>query len=552
MSLQPRENYQVPEETAKVARAIFPKGNLVMRLYDELGMLFHDSDFADLFPREGQPAEAPVRLALATLLQFMEGLTDRQAADAVRTRIDWKYLLCLELTDRGFDHTVLSEFRTRLLAHEAEHRLFNAILDLARARGWLKAGGRQRTDSTHILGAIRAMTRLEGVVEALRHTLNTLAQEAPEWLLAHTRAEWVERYGPRVSDFRLPKGEAKRLAFAAQIGADGVTLLSALYADAAPEKLRTLPEVEVLRRAWVQNFMLNEGPVTWRGNDNVPPSSLYISSVHDPDARYSMKRTTAWTGYKVHLTETCEEESPNLITNVETTPAPVADDAVTATIHESLDDQQLLPDKHIADTGYVNSKLFVDSRQDYGIELIGPTRADNHWQAKEGTGFAAEHFRIDWEQRQAICPEGRVSHSWTPAVDRFKNAVIKIKFAAPDCQACPSRQKCTRSTPPRRTITIRPQAQHEALLTGRQREQTEEYAAEYARRAGVEGTIAQGVRSCDMRRSRYIGLAKTHLQHLIMAAAMNVVRILRWLMGDLKATTPLSPFVRLCQATAAS
>ena len=158
----------MPDQTAQVARAIFPKGDPVMRLHDDLNMVAEDRDFADLFPTRGQPAEVPARLALATLLQFMEGLTDRQAADAVRTRIDWKYLLCLELTDVGFDHTVLSEFRTRLLAHEAEGRLFEAILELARGRGLLKGGGRQRRDSTHVLGAMRTMSRLEVVRETLR------------------------------------------------------------------------------------------------------------------------------------------------------------------------------------------------------------------------------------------------------------------------------------------------------------------------------------------------------------------------------------------------
>src|SRR5687768_11145429 len=128
MSLQPLASYCVPETTAQVARAIFPEGNPIMRMYDELGMLFQDRAFADLFPRQGQPAEAPVRLALVTILQFLEGLTDRQAAEAVRTRIDWKYLLCLELNDRGFHHTVLSEFRTRLLTHQAEGRRFETVL----------------------------------------------------------------------------------------------------------------------------------------------------------------------------------------------------------------------------------------------------------------------------------------------------------------------------------------------------------------------------------------------------------------------------------------
>jgi transposase len=218
MSLKPCDEYSVPSETERIAQTIFPDGNLVMRMYDDLGMLVHDADFADHFRIQGQPAEAPVRLALVTLLQFWEGLTDRQAADAVRTRIDWKYLLCLELTDGGFNHSVLSEFRTRLLTHDAERRVFDAILAIAQARGLLQAGGHQRSDSTHILGAMREMTRLETVTETMRHTLNVLAPLAPDWLRNHTTPDWVDRYGLRASEYRLPKGEANRRLWAQQIG----------------------------------------------------------------------------------------------------------------------------------------------------------------------------------------------------------------------------------------------------------------------------------------------------------------------------------------------
>ncbi len=548
MSLQPQVSYCVPEETARVARAIFPDGNQIMHMYDQLGMLFRDADFTDLFPAEGQPAEAPARLALVTLLQFWEGLTDRQAADAVRTRIDWKYLLCLELTDLGFDHSVLSEFRTRLLDHDAERRLFDAILTIARSCGLLTTGGRQRSDSTHILAAMRAMTRLEVVTETVRHALNMLATTAPEWLRAHTTPDWVDRYGLRASEFRLPKSQAKRQAWAEQIGADGRMLLSAAYADTAPSDLRMLSAVAILRQVWVQNFVLIDDRLRWRDNDNTPPAGRYIGSPYDTDARYRTKREMQWIGYKLHITETYGDEQPNLITNVETTNAAVADDAVTETIHASLAEHGLLPDKHIADTGYVNSTLFVRSQTIYGIDLIGPTRGDNHWQAKGGAGFAARDFGIDWEQQQAICPMGNPSNSWTAAIDRFKNPVIKIKFATTDCQACASCENCTRSTPPRRTITIRPQAQHEALLEGRKREQTEQFKAEYAKRAGVEGTIAQSVRTGKVRQARYLGQAKTHLQHLMTAAIMNVMRMLRWLAEEPKAKTPRSAFARLYQA----
>ncbi len=549
MSLHPKLACVVPDQTAQVARAIFPKGNPVMRLFDDLHMLVEDQDFADLFPVRGQPAEAPVRLALATLLQFMEGLTDRQAADAVRTRIDWKYVLCLELTDVGFDHSVLSEFRTRLLVHDAERRLFDAVLAVAQTRGLLKAGGRQRSDSTHVLGAMRTMSRLEVVAETLRHALNVLATTVPDWLRAHTTPAWVDRYGLRASEFRLPKSEAGRRAWAAQTGADGLTLLALATADDAPPTLRHVPALEVLRQVWLQNFLVeygSDGPrLVWRTNDQVPPSGRYIGSPYDAEARYATKGVTVWSGYKVHLTETCDDTSPNLITNVETTSAAVSDDAVTSTIHAALDARGLLPATHVADTGFVNSALFVEARERYGIDLIGPTRGDQQWQAKAGAGFAARDFAIDFARQRATCPAGKSSQSWTPALARGTAPVVKIKFAVADCRACLLRAQCTRSQSLRRAITIRPEAQHEALRAGRAREQTADFAAEYARRAGVEGTIAQGVRSCALRRTRYLGHAKTHLGHLMTAAAINIVRLLRWTADEPKAQTRRSAFAQL-------
>src|ERR687887_2296694 len=154
MSLQPTQTYTVPEQTARVAKAAFPKGALCLQLYDHLGTIFQDQDFTDLFPRRGQPAAAPFRLALVTVLQFVEGLSDRAAADAVRGRLDWKYLLCLELDDPGFDHSVLCEFRVRLLATSAERRLLEHLLAILRAHKLVKVRGRTRTDSTDVVAAI--------------------------------------------------------------------------------------------------------------------------------------------------------------------------------------------------------------------------------------------------------------------------------------------------------------------------------------------------------------------------------------------------------------
>src|SRR5689334_17560608 len=264
--LKPTPIEPVPEATARVARAAFRKGNPLLKLRDELGGIFADADFADLFPRLGQPGLPPWRLALVTLLQFRENLPDRRAAEAVRARIDWKYLLGLELDAPGFDHSVLCEFRARLLEGGAEEHLLHRLLEACQARGLLKARGRQRTDSTHVLAAIRVLNRLELVGETLRATLNQLATLAPEWTRGVARPEWFERYGRRVEDSRLPRERADREAYARAVGEDGFALLDALEADEAAAPLRAIAAVQILRAAWTRHFERAGDRVRWKAD----------------------------------------------------------------------------------------------------------------------------------------------------------------------------------------------------------------------------------------------------------------------------------------------
>ncbi len=227
-------------------------------------------------------------------------------------------------------------------------------------------------------------------------------------------------------------------------------------------------------------------------------------------------------GYKVHLTETCDEDRPHLITHVAPTPATTADEKLVEPIHDDLKQAQLLPSQHLLDSGYVTSQTLARSEKE-GIEVIGPTRADCKWQASVSKGFESRHFAIDWEAKQATCPEGHTSHSWTPTIDNQKNEIIKIRFSTKDCQACPSQTPCTHSQSrvPRRLLSIRPRAQYEARHSARERQTTQTFNKQYAARSGIEATISQGVRAFGMRRSRSIGLAKTSLQHLGIAAAKS-------------------------------
>ncbi|HSH77716.1 MAG TPA: IS1182 family transposase [Herpetosiphonaceae bacterium] len=542
-------DYPIPDDTYRVAHAAFPKGNLYLQLRDHFGMLYQDHQFAHLFAHVGRPALAPARLALVTVFQFIEGVSDRQAADNVRDRISWKYALGLPLDDPGFDFSVLSEFRTRLLHDDAEVLLFDTVLDLVRAAGLLKARGKQRTDSTHVLAAIRELHRLENVGETLRHALDGLAVEAPRWLRTHADPAWVERYAARIEQYRLPKTDVARQALALTIGQDGYRLLEQLYAPGAPAELRALPAVETLRQVWVQQYYRSTIPPTpalrWRGRDEQPPSARLISSPYDAEARYKTKRDTSWLGYKVHLTETCDDETPNLITHVATTPATTDDSLLTGSIHADLAAKDLLPAEHYVDMGYTSAAVLVESEHAHGVTVVGPVQGAPQWQAQTPEGLTAAQFAIDWEAEQVVCPAGHTSRTWLPYTDRQGQAGIVVQFARATCLACPLRERCTRATATGRQLCLRPQAQHTALQLARTWQETEEFKAAYARRAGVEGTFTQANRRCDLRQARYVGLRKVHVQHLLTAIAINLVRVVAWLAEVPRATTRRSPFAAL-------
>jgi transposase len=199
----------------------------------------------------------------------------------------------------------------------------------------------------------------------------------------------------------------------------------------------------------------------WRQQEELPPAMLTVRSPYDEDVRFSRKRATDWVGYKVHLTETCDPEAPRIITHVETSPAPMADERLTAPIHAALQAQDLLPDNHLVDTAYLDAELLVDSQRDYHVNLVGPTRRDTGWQARQaGNPFAAKDFQIDWEHQHAICPAGQQSQFWMPAIDSHGHEVIQIKFSKRVCRTCPVQSQCTRSNPPRRAITVQPEARY--------------------------------------------------------------------------------------------
>jgi transposase len=390
----------------------------------------------------------------------------------------------------------------------------------------------------------------------MRYVLNALAADEPDWLgrvlSDPAQAGWENRYGHRLDEGRLPRDKGERQALAEQMGRDGLVIWQAAWAgsaSAAPsisegDGVRKHVAVEVLRQVWLQQFKMSGDRLVWRERDEIPPGAALICSPYDLEARVSQKRDTVWMGYKAHLTETCDPDQPRLITQVATSPSTVNDCEVVEAIHDRLHQRDLLPAEHLMDAGYVDSRVIVSARQTYHIEVVGPLPAPPDWQAKANQGFDLAHFQVDWDRQRVVCPQAQPSTKWSLTHDAHHHPIINVRFAPPLCRACPTHALCTTS-PGARCLTLRPRLQHEALLAGRAYQTTAAFKHRYRSRAGIEGTFTQADRRSGLRRSRYLGLAKTHLQHLFTAIGLNLRRAFHWALGDPLAPTRVQPFVRL-------
>lgn len=545
MTLHPHPTDAIPAATAAAAARAFRRGNLYLRMRDRFGTIFGDADFAAFYPRRGQPGYAPWRLALVTLVQYLEHLSDELAAEQVRARMDLKYLLGLELTDEGFDASVLSEFRTRLVTQDAETLLFDRLLQRLQAEGLVVPGGQVRTDATHVLAAVQRLNRLALVRETLRHALNDLARVAPDWLMTVTDPTWVERYEQRSENERLPRKAREREDLTQRVGQDGSHLLTALDAPTAPSWLREIPAARVLRRVWIEQYTWEEGRLRFRIPEELPPYGQTIASPYDPEARRSWKRGEEWVGRKSHLSESCDATRPHLLRATASTSATTPDGQELAALQQAMRAADLPPDQHLVDAGYIDADHVVHSEAQ-GIRLIGPLARDTTWQAQTEGAFALAAFAIDWEQQTARCPAGQQSVRWTPKRRASGTEVIVVLFSQAQCQACALKRRCT--TTRRRQLMLRPKAQHEALHQARAIRQAGQEDPTYALRAGIEGTLSQAVRRCGLRQCRYIGDRKARFQTASTGAAISYLRTAQFLAGYTSATTRRSRFGRLYDA----
>ncbi|MFE7467272.1 IS1182 family transposase [Streptomyces sp. NPDC057499] len=509
----------VPELTVRVARACNPQGTTAMAIRDHLNGLWSDEDFEEWYPRDGKPGLSPAQLATVSVLQFLLEMSDRQAAESVRNRIDFKYALGMELEDPGFHHSVFTDFRKRLAQEGRADRLLDLALEKIRALGLVRERGRQRTDSTHVLAAVRDLTRLELVTEAMRAALEELARRAPHELVGLVNEEWGKRYGRAA---RLGKNPSKPKTRIKDTGEDVRLLLR--YVHRYLPALRDGEQVQALRQIFVQNYCLDaKDRPKWREPEDVglPPSALAIVSPYDVSARYARRGETRWKGFLAHVTETCDPDTPSVITDVTTTKAPVHDTKALPSILANLGDRNLLSKEHFVDGGYLSVALKQQVARDHGVGLVGPIRARSTRQSRKGTVFSRDAFTIDWDTKEVTCPHGKISRPWTtpPSIASY----FQAKFSKKDCGQCPVKAACTRSDV--RLLSFLPRELHDIQSESRAEQQTQEWLSRYSLRAAIESTINEFVNGHGMRQCRYRSEEKAHVQHILTAIAVNLERI---------------------------
>ena len=383
---------------------------------------------------------------------------------------------------------------------------------------------------------MRTLPRLECVLDARHYALPQRSDVAPAWVRQHVPLDWYPRAGLRSDQTRRPKDTSQREALARQVGADGDQLLAWVPTDDLPVGLTERPALEALRQLWVQHDDRGQVPglatLRWRTSDERPPAAVRLASPYDLEARDSRQCETHGVGSQVHRTETCETDSPKLMTPGMTTPATTQDSVMGPAIQQDFAHRHLLPGSHWLDSGAVDADLLVTAETPHPLEVIGPPFGSYRRQRREGRGDDLQACVIEGEAQQARCPQGQTSVHWRSGHQVSGDPVRRLRVDGATCRGCLTRQACTSPRGAPRHLPIGLQSHHEALQTARHRQETPEFAAQSALRAGVESRLSQGTRRFDLRRSRSLGLARTHLQHLLTATAMKLVRVIAWRRGE--------------------
>ena len=507
----------IPGDTRRIGEAILQQHDICRFLGDHVEEILESEDFAGFYAEGGRPGVHPLMLVMVTILQFWEDLPDRKASEQVVKRIDWKYALRQELTWMGFHFSDLCHFRQRLLNHEAGHVVFEKVLAYLLGQGYLKKRGKQRTDSTHVLGQVSRLSQVELKWESLRMALSDLMTIDAVWTREQIGLETVERYSQARASYRLSK--AKLEALEREVETEGIRVLRQIEEAGRPEwrQLRYVSLLYAVFRQQVKCFSAE----TWDAWENTAADlpTGEILSPHEPEARYAEKRKHGWVGYKTHVTESFEEDGTHFITDTLVTLAQQHDSVALKRIQDRLIARDVCPGQQYVDTGYMSAE-HIDESAKRGIDLRGKVQADASCKTE---GFRLQDFEVDMQRQVATCPMGKQSVRWR-AVTGTANVAFRASFGR-TCRTCPhfTNEACT-TLPSGRRLDIN--AHHDTLQARRREQMTPAFRQEMHRRAAVEGLISEAVRVHDLRHNRYRGLEKTQFQSDFTAVSINLKRLM--------------------------
>jgi len=473
-------------------------------------------------PANGRPAREPVQLLAVLILQIVERLPDRQAAEAMQYDARWRLALHLAPDEAACDPSLLSVFRDRLLAGQQQRLAFEAVLDLLVAEGWLPRRSKQRLDSTHVCGLLARMSRLECARETIRLALEVV--EARGALPAAWTVQW-ERYVESKVD---PRSATEALQTKVRQAGEDMNLILTWAHEQGAEWEQAGP-MQVLRRVFQENYEVDAQGVRQQTRAQ-PPGAVH--NPHEPEAQWSSKSTTKdkeWVGYKTQIAETVQDEpraqgepTRSFVTAIVTQNAIASDKpGLTEVLAEQADLGLAAPTDLYVDAAYVYGQSLKDAH-DEGRELRGPAPAA----PDRGKTFTAEAFDVDVAGRSAVCPAGQTSTNCS-RLEEARTGKVNYRFEWNDtlCGACPKRSECVGATQSHRTLVVG--EHHDFLQARRQEMQTAEFKQEMHRRNAIEGTQSELVRSYGLRHARYRGFVKVRLQNYLIGAACNLRRLCR-------------------------
>lgn len=476
-------------------------------IHKEISPLIKDSDFESMYKDGGRPPISPRLLVLVLLMQFLEGLSDRAAARNLKFRLDWKIAFGLAVDFASVHPSTLTYFRERLLTHEKTSLVFDRVLEHLKNVGLVKASGKQRIDSTHVIGAVRELTRIELLHETLR--MFCLDAGAFRFTMADSITSLYQHYTDPPSAFRKSAEEKKETIKQACYAMQ--TLITWTESSPLLQSLFAEPSFVTLKTVFAQNFTVT--------SPDLPPELIaiatgkgHICNPHDPEAEYANKGKKGWLGYKVQVAETVTEGGANFITHIELEPATSFDGDCVQDVVSDLAVIGLAPSELYGDTHY-NTTDNIEVLGEGEIELKGEVPLSTKPKADKDLGFT-----INLEEQKVICPQGVESKRFSlRATDH-----VRASFPKTACTICPRREVCQ---PNSRGKVYEQRIQNKTLAERREKMQDPDYKKDLHHRNGIEGTLSGLVRGQKMRKSRYRGKGKNQLQTKMTGAAANIQRL---------------------------